>query len=1106
MPVVVLALLFSLTVAPALAQTFPTPHDLSQGEYVFAGWPSASPAGTYPPNMRFHRGGGQDPGLAAQPTADYVLGYSLTAGPRITGLGADGFSFLNTGTGGDLGAAVMAVNTTGQQNVQVSWLGGTVATGGRAYALRLQYRVGDSGAFVDVPGPVEYLSNATAGHSQAFNTALPQAAANQPLVYLRWKYYQISGSGTRPALRVANIRVAGSDSPGSGTGTARFSPDAVRGGRERGFALVVEARSDEPADRLTHIDFLLPDWAANVDERDILLTPAGGTVTVQNRQVRIAGASISQSSPLRIDVEVEVPELTRTFAMDVRTGAGSAQTVALVQQPELLVWGTPEPIANVRVNDANGAATRLGEWVAVQGVITSATQFRTGAGVAGPSYIQDASGGMAVFSPSRVSEAVAVGDEVILVGRVIQFFGLNQLDDQTRIVQRVRSGVQIEPLRVTLGTLLRDGAGGVEEFEGRLVQIDNVTVNTAFWNVEGAGTNYQLNDGTGTLDVRINPGTNLVAQPAPSGQFTLVGVVSQFRNVSPFIGGYQLMPRSRADIIAPGNAPRLTSRAPFETAATPTSVTLAWTTDRPAHSEVRFVRQDSAQAGRVDDSTLRTEHAVTVTDLRPATMYWLELRSASEGDTTVISRYPVSTTSPAGATQAIRVRFNRSVDTRFATGTQAEVADFAQTLIQHINDARVSVDLALYSLSGTAGLNIANALIAADRRGVRVRVIMDDATAETLPPRTLRSNNIPFITDAFGANQGPNALHHNKFGVFDALGSDPARVWVFNGSWNPTDPGTNEHYQNTVWVQDPALANAFTLEFDQLWGSNGPVPNPENARFGARKTLMTPTVFWIGDTYTRLLFSPQGFGSFGTTERQILNALETADHDIDLGLNLITRLPIVDVLRARQTAGVNVRGVVGEVTTTGSVFTQLAAAASQVLEFPSARLGLLHHKYAVVDARHPASNPTVITGSHNWSRSANESNDENTLILHSERIANEFIQEFAARYLEAGGTLTVSASRDASVAGFDLLSVAPNPFRGTATLRYALPVAAEVTLTLYNTLGQEVYRSAPRSEMAGTQELRLEANGLPAGLYLWTLTATQAGTPMRLSGRLVHLP
>lgn len=1106
MPVVVLALLVFWSVAPAFAQTFPAPHALSQGEYVFAGWPAASPAGTYPPNMRFHRGGGQDPGLAAQPNADYVLGYSLTAGPRITGLGSDGFSFFNTGTGGDLGAAVLAINATGQQNVQVSWTGGTAATGGRVYAIRLQYRVGNTGAFVDVPGPVEYLANASAGHSQAFNTALPAAVANQPLVYLRWKYYQLSGSGTRPALRVANIRVAGSDSPGSGTGTASFSPDAVRGGRERGFALVVAARSDEPGDRLTHVDFVLPEWAANVDERDILLTPAGGTVTVANRQVRIFGASISQSSPLRIEVEAEVPELTRAFVLDVRTGAGSAQTVALAQQPELLVWGTPEPIANVRVNDGDGAATRIGEWVTVQGVITASTQFRTGGGVAGPSYLQDASGGMAVFSPSRVSETVAVGDEVILVGRVTQFFGQNQLDEQTRIVQRIRSGVELSPLNITLGTLARDGVGGVEEYEGRLVQIDNVSVNTTFWNVEGAGTNYQLNDGTATLDVRINPGTNLVGQPAPSGQFTLIGVVSQFRNASPFIGGYQLMPRSREDIIAPGNAPRLTSGAPFETAATPTSITLAWTTDRAAHSEVRFVRQDSAQVGSVVEEGTRTGHTITLTDLRPATMYWAEIRSATEGDTTVVSRYPVSTTSPASATQAIRVRFNRSVDTRFATNTQAEVVNFAQTLVQHINEAQVSVDLALYSLSGTAGLNIANALIAADRRGVRVRVIMDDATAETLPPRTLRDNAIPFITDAFGANQGPNALHHNKFGVFDMLGSDPSRVWVFNGSWNPTDPGTNEHYQNTVWVQDPALANAFTLEFDQLWGSNGPVPNPANARFGTRKTLMTPTVFWIGDTYTRLLFSPQGFGSFGTTERQILNALETADHDIDLGLNLITRLPIVDVLRARQTAGVNVRGVVGEITTTGSVFTQLVAAASQVVEFPSARLGLLHHKYAVVDARHPASNPTVITGSHNWSRAANESNDENTLILHSERIANEFLQEFAARYLEAGGTLTVSASRDASVAGFEVLSVAPNPFRGSTTMRYALPVAAEVTLTVYNTLGQEVYRSVPRMEMAGAQEVRVDAQHLPSGVYVWALTATSGGTPLRVSGRFVHLP
>jgi len=45
-----------------------------------------------------------------------------------------------------------------------------------------------------------------------------------------------------------------------------------------------------------------------------------------------------------------------------------------------------------------------------------------------------------------------------------------------------------------------------------------------------------------------------------------------------------------------------------------------------------------------------------------------------------------------------------------------------------------------------------------------------------------------------------------------------------------------------------------------------------------------------------------------------------------------------------------------------------------------------------------ASDPFVITGSMNWSANGEDTNDENTLIIHDADIANQFYQEFAARY------------------------------------------------------------------------------------------------------------
>jgi len=50
--------------------------------------------------------------------------------------------------------------------------------------------------------------------------------------------------------------------------------------------------------------------------------------------------------------------------------------------------------------------------------------------------------------------------------------------------------------------------------------------------------------------------------------------------------------------------------------------------------------------------------------------------------------------------------------------------------------------------------------------------------------------------------------------------------------------------------------------------------------------------------------------------------------------------------------------------------------------------GLMHHKVIIIDGK------TVITGSYNFSASAERSNDENLIIIRSETLAQEFLLEF----------------------------------------------------------------------------------------------------------------
>ena len=96
---------------------------------------------------------------------------------------------------------------------------------------------------------------------------------------------------------------------------------------------------------------------------------------------------------------------------------------------------------------------------------------------------------------------------------------------------------------------------------------------------------------------------------------------------------------------------------------------------------------------------------------------------------------------------------------------------------------------------------------------------------------------------------------HNKFGIFDFRDTTSfLDDWVWSGSWNATDPGNNNDAQNTIEIQDKSLANVYSLEFNEMWGSNTDVPNSSNSRFGIRKIDNTPHRFNIIGTPIPTLF------------------------------------------------------------------------------------------------------------------------------------------------------------------------------------------------------------------------------------------------------------
>ena len=87
-----------------------------------------------------------------------------------------------------------------------------------------------------------------------------------------------------------------------------------------------------------------------------------------------------------------------------------------------------------------------------------------------------------------------------------------------------------------------------------------------------------------------------------------------------------------------------------------------------------------------------------------------------------------------------------------------------------------------------------------------------------------------------------------------------------------------------------------------------------------------------------------------------------------------------------------------------------------------------------------------------------------------------------------GSATAVEPSR-LKPANFALEQNYPNPFNPETAIRYDLPVASSVRLTVINTLGQEVAMLVNEQEPAGSYQVKFNASAMPSGMYFYKLEA-----------------
>ncbi|MBI5353692.1 MAG: hypothetical protein HZB50_13705 [Chloroflexi bacterium] len=302
-----------------------------------------------------------------------------------------------------------------------------------------------------------------------------------------------------------------------------------------------------------------------------------------------------------------------------------------------------------------------------------------------------------------------------------------------------------------------------------------------------------------------------------------------------------------------------------------------------------------------------------------------------------------------------------------------------EKLIGLINSAQTSIHIASFEFNLTP---VAEALIAAKNRGVDVKWATDDKNGleyDTQPGRgqfaLLTGAGIEVKDDA-----GRSALMHNKFWIFD-------NQVVWTGSTNISVNGIFKQNNNVLVIRSSDIAYIYEREFQELW----------SGQFGPRAPSIVNTQWAILDgTPIQVLFS---------SEDHAVNNLIALVNDAQVSIRFLafsfTDYPLAKSMIDRAGAGVDVKGVYETFgsTSTGSEMKTFWCAGVPVKQ--DGNPSFLHDKIIIID------NSIVVTGSLNYSSNADDSNEENVVILDNAEIAALYMQEFdklwnQAHDLEAG--------------------------------------------------------------------------------------------------------
>lgn len=407
----------------------------------------------------------------------------------------------------------------------------------------------------------------------------------------------------------------------------------------------------------------------------------------------------------------------------------------------------------------------------------------------------------------------------------------------------------------------------------------------------------------------------------------------------------------------------------------------------------------------------------------------------------------------------VQVYFNHAQSAKYQEPYRQQTRpgdNLEQQIIDAISQAKSTVDVAVQELRLP---KIAQALAQQQQAGIKVRVILEDNYSrpwssltsdevQKFTPREkaryqeffqfvdlnqdnqlsqdeinqrdaliiLNNAQVPWIDDRADGSAGSNLMHH-KFVIVDNrwLIKTSANFTLSDVHGDYTNPSSLGNANNFVKVDSPELAALFTDEFNIMWG-DGP-GGKLDSKFGLQKPLRSPQTITLGENKIIVHFSPtsptqpwniSSNGLIGQT-------LDVANKSIDMALFVFSEQRLANILENQHQKNIPIRALIDSqfaYRDYSEALDMMGVALSNNCKYdfdnnpwknpittvgvPTlARGDLLHHKFAVIDQQ------TVITGSHNWSASANHGNDETVLIIENPTVAAHYVREFDRLYADA---------------------------------------------------------------------------------------------------------